>query len=42
MTSSLNKKYAMNPQDREHIIHKYYLPGFPHNAYDRFSYHGYD
>ena len=42
MTGSSNKKYAMNPQDREHIIHKYYLPEFPHNAYDRFSYHGYD
>ena len=35
-------KYAMNPADREHIEHKYYLPEQPHDGYHRFAYHGYD
>lgn len=42
MNNFLRQKYQMNPNDREHITHKYYLPEYPHNGYDRFSYHGYD
>ena len=35
-------KYVMDPADRDHIEHKYYLPEQPHDGYHRFSYHGYD
>lgn len=41
--ASVNRtKYEMNPQDRDHIEHKFHDPEKPHDAYRRFAYHGYD